>query len=221
MAKLKQICDRLAFSVDLPQNELAAYERALCTAGLIPHGRDTEATPEATAWLILAVLCGPEPKRAVERAREVAQFRNHKPSVVSFSASDGWADHRRPFLAADPELSFIAALTSIINAQRGHADPVLPRLTVSDIAGDQIAVISYPIDKPASFDLPPDCRGAVWESYFSPESQFPRDDGKIQRVSALMPAALAAITRLLSLDERFQPPPQSVGFVMPAHMRVQ
>jgi hypothetical protein len=220
MAKLEQIWDRLALAADRPQSDLAAYRLALCSAGLIPHGCDTEATPEATAWLILAVLCGSEPKRAVERAQEVAQFRNHKPSVVSFF-SDGWADHRQPFLAADPELSFIAALTSIINAQRGHSDPVLPRLMVSDIAGDQIAVISYPIDKPASFDLPPDCRGAVWESYFSPESQFPRDDDKMQRVSALMPAALAGITRLLSLDDRFQPPPQSVGCVMPAHMRMQ
>src|SRR6267154_6914275 len=91
MAKLKQICDRLAFAVDLPQNELAAYARGLCGAGLIPHGRDAEATPEATAWLILTVLCGPESKRAVERAQEVAQFRNYQPSMVSFSASDGWA----------------------------------------------------------------------------------------------------------------------------------
>jgi hypothetical protein len=78
MAELKQIWDRLAFSADLPQNELAAYARGLCGAGLIPHGRDAEATPEATAWLILTVLCGPEPKRTVERAQEVANFRNYE-----------------------------------------------------------------------------------------------------------------------------------------------
>jgi hypothetical protein len=206
-----------------PDDERLAVA-AICLAGsaLIPHGDNAEATPEATAWLILAVLCGPEAKRAVERAQEVAQFRNYQPTVVSFSAAGGLADHRQPFLAADPELSFITALASIINAQRGHPAPVLPRLTVSDIAGDHIAVISYPIAEPAAFDLPADCHGATWDSYFSPESQLPRNDDKIQRISALMPAALAAITRLLSFDDRFPPPPpQGVGFVMPAPMRMQ
>jgi hypothetical protein len=60
------------------------------------------------------LLCGSDAKRAVGRAKEVGEFRNRSPSVLSFSTPDAQSDHRQPLLAADP------------------AEPVRPRIVVSD-----------------------------------------------------------------------------------------
>jgi hypothetical protein len=112
MVTLKAVWEELARAADLEPNQMAPYIRALRDVGLIPRGRSgrqgcPEATPRAAAWLIVALLCGSDAKRAVDRAKEVAQFRNRSPSVLSFSTPDGQSDHRQSFLAADPNLTFI------------------------------------------------------------------------------------------------------------------
>jgi hypothetical protein len=207
MAKLKQIWDQLALSAYLSANEAARYVFALRDAGLIPRGRpgregSAEATPESAAWLVLALLCGPWAKRAVERAQEVAQFRNYRPSVISFTASDGRSDHRQPFIPADPGATFLDALTTLIAAQSGRPEPVLPRVMVSDIPGDRFAAITYVMREPIPFEIPgygPGCRPPDWDFYFTAnaEAGINADPGKLQRVSAFTPEALASVTRLL------------------------
>jgi hypothetical protein len=153
MAKLKQIFDRLALSVDLSQSEVAAYGLALHSAGLIPHGDSAEATPEATAWLILAVLCGSEPERAVERAREVANFRNFGPSAISFTDASN-TGHQLPFITADPGLTFFEVVEMIFVAQAGKPEPVLPRVTIADMFNPTSPMLAQIMARPGSPAIP-------------------------------------------------------------------
>ena len=165
------------------------------------------------------MLSNPDPRRAAERARDVAFFRNFRASVISFSGSDGAGSYRQPFLAPDPSLTFHRALATIVGAQRGCPEPVLPRVMISEISGDWFAAISYPVSDPSGLGLPSDCREVVWDTYFVPESQPPHLADKLQRVSAFASAALAGITRLLSFAGGAFP--QDAGSVMPPHTRVQ
>jgi hypothetical protein len=220
LSVVSSIADQLARSADLPPAEIGAYLQALHEAGLVSSGElGAETTSEAIAWAILAVLSNPDPRRAAERARDVAFFRNFRASVISFSGSDGAGSYRQPFLAPDPSLTFHRALATIVGAQRGCPEPVLPRVMISEISGDWFAAITYPVGDPSGLGLPSDCRDVVWDTYFVPESQSPHLADKLQRVSAFAPAALAGITRLLSFaGGAFL---QDAGSVMPPHTRVQ
>lgn len=200
-AKLSRIWDHLALTADLPRAEIPSFVRALCDAELVPHGRDAEATPEAVAWMILAMLCGPEPKRAVERAQEVANFCNYSPAAITFTDGNG-TTYRRPFVLAQPELTFSAALETIFRAQAGKSEPALPLVMISDVSGYQCAAIAYQMREPPT-EVPehgPGCSAPVWEAHFTPALQGLADVGKLQHAAAITPEALAGITRLLGFE---------------------
>jgi hypothetical protein len=79
------IADQLAHSADLAPAEIGAYLQALHEAGLVSSGElGAETTSEAIAWAILALLSNPDPRRAAERARDVAFFRNFRLSDQLF-----------------------------------------------------------------------------------------------------------------------------------------
>jgi hypothetical protein len=82
---LTTILDQLARSADLLPAEVSAYLQALHEAGLVSAEElGPETTSEAIAWAILALLSNPDPRRAAERARDVAFFRNFRLSDQLF-----------------------------------------------------------------------------------------------------------------------------------------
>jgi hypothetical protein len=116
MATLRAVRGHLARAAGLTRNEISSFSRALRDAGLIPQGSPgrggSKETPEGAAWLILALLCGREAKRAVERAKMVGEFRH-----LCFPD--------------DPDLKFIAVLTQILGQGSGAA-AVFPCVMVAD-----------------------------------------------------------------------------------------
>ena len=92
---MSDIADQLAHSADLPPAEIGAYLQALHAVGLVSSEElGPETTSEAIVWTILAVLSGPDPRRAAERARDVAFFRNFRASLISYSGSDAAGSYR-------------------------------------------------------------------------------------------------------------------------------
>jgi hypothetical protein len=140
----------LARASDLSRNVMACHIRVLREAGLIPR---TEATPKAAAWLTFTLLCGSNPKRAVERAREVANFRNFGPSAISFTDASN-TGHQLPFITADPGLTFFEVVEMIFVAQAGKPEPVLPRVTIADMFNPTSPMLAQIMARPGSPAIP-------------------------------------------------------------------